>query len=44
MQMNYDAARHDISHIIFKIAKNALLKMQNTTYKTKSRIFDELYY
>ena len=39
MQMNYDAARHDISHIIFKIVNNALLKMQNITYKTKSRIF-----
>ena len=28
MQMNYDAARHNISHIIFKIVNNALLKMQ----------------
>lgn len=39
MQMNYNAARLNISHIILKRVNHALFRMQNITYKQKSRIF-----
>lgn len=37
MQMNYNAARLDISHIILKIVNNALLKCKILHIKTKRK-------
>nr|DAD88863.1 MAG TPA: hypothetical protein [Siphoviridae sp. ctRuT6] len=42
MQMNYNAARLDISHIILKIVNNALLKCK-ILHINKTRIFHKYY-